>query len=113
MIDKLDLQTKEESETKSQVNTETSEKDRYKSLKYFPSGELGLMEENPTSWLKAERRREVEEEHYGDISTALVLGGFAAMFILTCFIWTGMNNFRARRREKQIEKIKLSLVTKL
>ena len=120
MIDKLDLQTTEESKTKSPVqkNTENTENEStqdesFESVKYFESGKLGLMEENPTIWLKAESRREIEEEHDGDISTVLVLGGFAAMFVLTCFIWTGMNNFRARRREKQIEKIKLSLVTKL
>ena len=72
------------------------------------------MEENQTIWPRAENRREVKEEHYGDIgTTALVLGGFAALFVLTCFIWTGMTNFRVRRREKQIEKLKLSLVTKL
>ena len=99
MIDKSNLQTTEETETKSPVQSQVE------LLKYFASGQLGL--------LKAERRRELKEEHYGDISTALVLGGFAAVFLLTCFIWTGMSNMRARRREKRIEKLKLSLVTKL
>ena len=52
--------------------------------------------------------------HYGDgDNTALVLGGFAALFVLICFIWTGMMNFRARRNEKRIEKLKIKLVTKL
>ena len=118
MIDKLSLQTTEESEPTSPVhkNTGSSEteliEDQFELLKYFASDKLGLMEENQT-WLKAESRREIEEENYGDISTALVLGGFAAIFVLTCFIWTGLTNLRARRREKQIEKLKLSLVTKL
>ena len=86
---------------------------QFELLKYFASDKLGLMEESQT-WLRAESsRREIKEEHYGAISTALVLGGFAALFVLTCFIWIGMTNFRARRREKQIEKLRLSLVTKL
>ena len=115
MIDKLDLQTTEGSETKSPVETNTGSsqtESQFELLKYFASGKPGLMEENQ-AWLNAEPRMEMQEEHYGDISTALVLGGFAAIFVLTCFIWTGMTNFRARRREKQIEKLKLSLVTKL
>ena len=115
MIDKLNLQTTEETETKSPAHKNTGSPEnesQVELLKYFASGHLGLMEENPTL-LKAESRREIKEEHYGDISTALVLGGFAAVFLLTCFIWTGMSNLRARRTEKQIEKLKLSLVTKL
>ena len=115
MIDKLNLQTTEETETKSpgHKNTGSSEAEsQFELLKYFASNKLGLMEE-PQTWLKAESRRELKEEQYGDVSTALVLGGFAAIFLLTCFIWTGLTNCRTRRREKQIEKLKLSLVTKL
>ena len=127
LIDIFHLKTAEESETESSAheNTGSSANEilieeltqnecQFELLKYFPSSKVGLMEENQTIWLKAEYRREIKEEHYGDIrNTALVLGGFAAIFVLTCFIWTGMTNFRVRRREKQIEKMKLSLVTKL
>ena len=126
-IDKFHLKTAEESGTESPAQEKTGSsgneilieeltqnESRIELLKYFPRGsKVGLTGENQTIWLRAERRRGMKEEDYGDISTALVLGGFAAVFVLTCFIWTGMNNFRARRREKQIEKLKLSLVTKL
>ena len=54
----------------------------------------------------------MEENGDGD-NTALVLGGFAALFVLICFIWTGVMNFRARRNEERIEKLRIKLVTRL
>ena len=52
-------------------------------------------------------------EEFDGYSTVLVLGGFAFIFVMTCFLWTGMINFRAGRRERKLEKLRLKLVTKL
>ena len=52
-------------------------------------------------------------EELGGYGTVLVLGGFAAIFLFTCFLWTGMINLRAGRKEKKLEKLRLKLVSKL
>ena len=76
------------------------------------SFERQLTEEDETFWLNAEGRNGIKEE-FGGYNTALVLGGFAGLFVLTCFLWTGLVNFRASRERQKIEKMKMKLVTKL
>ena len=62
-----------------------------------------LTEEDETFWL--ESRNRIKEE-FGGNNTALVLGGFAGVFVLTCFLWTGLVNLRASREEQKIEEMK-------